>query len=116
VGAVKPSEVIMKKFIIVMLLSGCSYRYGTNSFVVGNDPPEARPTYVQTNPVETFPVESPVAVTPPTPTVTAKPVDPPMCRSELDRMVIINKLNSKDNTIETTAESTRTEHKSVPCE
>jgi hypothetical protein len=101
----------MKKFIILMFISGCSYRYGTNSFVVGNDPPEARPTYIQTNPVETVPVESPVVVA-----ATAKPVDPTLCRSEVDKMVIINKLNSKDNTIETTAESTRTERKTVPCE
>ena len=87
-----------------MLVSGCSYRYGTNSFVIGDGPPEAKPTYVETTPT----VESPVTV------VTT--VKPEPCKTESNKMVIVNKLNSKDNTIETTAESTRTEHKTIPCE
>ncbi len=92
-----------KSIFICVFLAGCTYRYGTSSFVVDNR---------TTEPVA--PTAEPYPMQVPTETTTTKQVVP--CKNETtEKLVVTNQLDSKNNTIVTTAVSTRTEDQENPC-
>ena len=82
----------MKSIIACILLTGCTYRYDTGSFT--NDPPPAN-----------MPAAYPPQLHEPAPVPTA----PPTCSPETEEQLeVTNKLDSKTQTIQTTATTHRT--------
>lgn len=93
-----------KSIFICVLLAGCTYRYGTSSFVIDNRQTEQVAT------AEPYPMEIPNDP----PVVINNKVMP--CKNEkTEKLVVTNQLDSKNNTIVTTAVSTRTEEQENPC-
>lgn len=92
-----------KSIFICVFSAGCTYRYGTSSFVF-----DARK-------VEPAPISEPYHMHIPDPLVIVnKRVQP--CKSEkTEKLVVTNELDSNNNAIVTTAVSTRTEDKESPC-
>jgi hypothetical protein len=94
-----------KSIFICLFLTSCTYRYGTRSFVVDN-----RTTELTAPTAEPYPMEIPADP----PAVVTKQVTP--CKIEkTEKLVVTNHLDSKNNTIVTTAVSTRTEDKESSC-
>ncbi len=93
-----------KSIFICVFLAGCTYRYGTRSFVIDNRTVEPASTS------EPYPMHIPDDP----PVVINKQVHP--CKSEkTEKLVVTNELDSKNNTIVTTAVSTRSEDTESPC-
>ena len=91
-----------KTIIFIMCsLTGCAYRYGTGYFM--NDVPVHRPPPPQEEAPE--PTAQPVAS-----------ADPIPCSEEtIEKLEVTNKLDSKNNTITTTAVTSHTHDRSTPC-
>ncbi|NBZ95432.1 MAG: hypothetical protein EBR40_03245 [Proteobacteria bacterium] len=73
----------------LVLVTGCAYRYGTGYFM--NDVPVHAP-----------PATVPVAPPDPPPVASAEPAEED-CEQMLEKLEVTNKLDSKNNTITTTA-------------
>ena len=84
-----------------IILSGCAYRYGTGYFM--NDVPVHRPPPV--------PTETPDP--PPPPVASAEPTEDD-CEQVLEQLEVTNKLDSKNNTITTTAVTKHERSKRCP--
>lgn len=94
-----------KSIFVCIFLAGCTYRYGTRSFVIDNRTVEPVAPSAEPYPME-IPNDPPVVVN--------NQVVP--CKTEkTEKLVVTNQLDSKNNTIVTTAVSTRTEDKESPC-
>jgi hypothetical protein len=81
---------LLKVFLFATILSGCSYRYGAGYFSLNDPPPSEMPAaYPTTN------APQPVVAAP--------------CENESEeKLVVTNKLDSQNQTIETTAITKRT--------
>ncbi|NBU72355.1 MAG: hypothetical protein EBS53_13090 [Bacteroidetes bacterium] len=94
-------------FLGALLLQGCSYRYGTGYFSLNDPPPNgASAAYPSTT------VEKPYATSTDA-AGTVQPEQPPPCDEHEEKLVVTNKLDSKNQTIETTAVSKRSTN---PCQ
>lgn len=82
------------QLLLFVLVTGCTYRYGTGYFT--NDVPAQSPPAAQ--PVTTTVTQHDYA---PVPVTTAEPAED--CEQMLEKLEVTNKLDSKNNTITTTA-------------
>lgn len=85
----------------LVLVTGCAYRYGTGYFM--NDVPVHRPP--------TVPTETPDP--PPAPVASSEPTEED-CEQVLEKLEVTNKLDSKNNTITTTAVTKHERSKRCP--
>ncbi len=82
--------------ILIVSLTGCSYRYGAGYFALNEQAPAPQPS-----------------ATNPQPIATAVPVEED-CEQVIEQLEVTNKLDNKNNTITTTAVTKRDRSRKCP--